>query len=120
MNKGRLHVELYELKDEFKARCAHGDMTGYTRYLIQCFLENRIMILDKEVLEVIDRGDFDEAVNLILPGLSQLREARLRSGQVQKAVRKKAAVRKGKASAGVKSDEQRKAEAFFDKMTKGE
>lgn len=120
MSEGRLHVHLGEdLKQQFKARCAFKDLSNYTRYLIRAFVEDRCMILSKEVLEIIDKGDFQEAVDLLLPGLQQLREERMQAGKKRRAAKKKAASDKGRKKGGVKTPEEIAAQEAYKKYMEG-
>ena len=119
MTVGRLHVHLHELKDEFKAKCSHKDLSNYTRYLIRAFVEERLMILDQGVLDVIDKGDFETAVELLLPGLQKLREERMQSGSKTTAKRKEAKAKKGRRKGGVKSKEERELESMYANLMEG-
>jgi hypothetical protein len=119
MTVGRLHVHLHELKEEFKAKCSHKDLSNYTRYLIRAFVEERLMILEQEVLDVIDKGDFEAAVELLLPGLQKLREERMQSGQKTTKARKESKAKKGRRKGGVKSKEERELESMYSNLMEG-
>ena len=119
MTIGRLHVHLHELKAEFQAKCAHKDLSNYTRHLIRAFVEERLMILDQEVLNVIDKGDFESAVELLLPGLQKLREDRMQAGSKTTAARKDAKAKKGRQKGGVKSKEERELESMYSNLMEG-
>lgn len=119
MTTGRLHVHLHELKEPFKDRCGHGDISDRIRWLVRAYLEESFMILKQEVLDVIDKGDFETAVDLLLPGLQKLREDRMQAGSKTTTKRKAKKAKEGRRKGGVKSKEDREAEAKFKSMMEG-
>ncbi len=115
--EGRLHVHLRELKTALVDRHPeHGEITRVVRETLTAHLERRIMILSDEVLEVIDKGDFNKAVELLLPGLQKLREERLNTSQEAGKTRRKRKEAKGKKKAGVKTQQERQVESLYTKM----
>ncbi|MHA2085775.1 MAG: hypothetical protein ACXABD_18685 [Candidatus Thorarchaeota archaeon] len=117
---GRLHVHLYELKEPFKEKTGgHPHISNVTRYLINAYLEESLMILSKEVLDVIDKGDFNAAVELMLPGLQKLREERLQAGERKKAAKKKSAAARGKKKAGIKTEKEKQADKMLETLMGG-
>jgi hypothetical protein len=117
---GRLHVFLHDLHTEFKERYPYkGQMSKRVRELIQLDLEDGIMILDKEILALIDKGDYDGAVTAMLPGLKKFRETRLAEGQRKMAAKRKKASDKGKKKGGVKTEEESKAAQALEELMKG-
>jgi hypothetical protein len=94
-------------------------MSNVTRFLIDAYLEESLMILSKEVLDVIDKGDFNEAVELLLPGLQKLREDRLQAGETKKAAKRKSAAAKGRKKAGIKSEKEKQADKMLETLMGG-
>ena len=115
---GRLHVHLYELKEPFREKCG-SQMSDITRYLINAYVEESLMILSKEVLDVIDKGNFNDAVELLLPGLQKLREDRLQAGERKTKAKKKSGAEKGKKKAGVKTEEEKSADKMLETLMGG-
>jgi len=118
-DQGRLHVHLQDLKEPFKARCGHGDISGRIRDLVRAYLEERIMILSDEVLAVIDKGDHDAAVELMLPGLQKLREERLQDGQKKTKARKDRKAASGQKKGGVKAEKQKAVDGMYNQLMEG-
>ena len=116
---GRLHVHLRELKPLFKEKCTHGDITAHTRQLIQAFVEDRIMILGDKALAAIDKGDLNEAVDLILPGLQKLREERLQVGQTAKKTKTTNKEAKKRKEAGIETKQEKLAKSMFNQLMGG-
>ena len=119
MTIGRLHVHLFDLKERLLEKHPPGDISNYVRYIIRAYVEDRYMILDQEVLDVIDKGDFEAAVDLLLPGLQKLREERLQAGQKRVAEKRESAAKKGRRKGGVKSKEDKMVESMYSNMMEG-
>jgi len=106
--EGRLHVHLRELKDQLQERHPHyGELASVTRELVSAYVQEKLMILSEEILEVIDKGDFNAAVDLMLPGLQKLREQRLQVSNKATAARTKKKEDSGKKKVGVKTKEEK-------------
>jgi hypothetical protein len=120
MTLGRLHVHLHELKEKLQEKHpVPGDISNYVRYIIRAYVEDRYMILDEKVLEVIDKGDFEAAVDLLLPGLQKLREERLQAGQKSVANRKTSKAKKGRRKGGVESKEDKMVKSLYANLMEG-
>ena len=77
------------------------------------------MILNKDILAAVDKGDYQKAVDLMLPGLQKFRETRLAEGQRKMAAKRKAASDKGKKRGGVKTEEEKVAAAALENLMAG-
>ena len=118
--EGRLHVHLRELKGVLVERHPeHGELTRVVREQLQAYLEKRVMILSDETLELIDKMDFNAAVDKLLPGLQKLREDRLNTSQEAKAARTEGKEAKKRKKAGIKTEEERRAEVLYKQMMEG-
>jgi hypothetical protein len=118
MSLGRLHVHLYDLKERLVEKHPK-DISNYVRYIIRAYVEERYMILDEEVLKVIDKGDFEAAVELMLPGLQRLREERMQAGEKAVSARKTSKAKKGRRKGGVKSKEDKMVESLYSNLMEG-
>jgi hypothetical protein len=120
MTLGRLHVHLHELKEQLKEKHpVPGDLSNYIRFIVRAYVEDRYMILSEEILEVIDKGDFEAAVELMLPGLQKLREERMQEGQKKVAAKKASAAKKGRRKGGVKKKEDKMVESMYSNLMEG-
>jgi hypothetical protein len=118
--EGRLHVHLRELKDQLQERHPHyGELASITRELVSAYVQERLMILSEEILAVIDRGDFNEAVDLMLPGLQKLREQRLQVSNKATATRSKKKEDAGKKKAGIKTKEEKLVKDMYQQLMGG-
>ena len=115
----RLHVFLNELHRPFKDLYpAKGQMSGRIRELVAADLEGAIMILDKTVLELIELGDFEKAVELLLPALHKFREKRLADGQKKLIQKLKKGEDLGKKKGGVETQEAKAAQTLLAELMK--
>lgn len=119
MSEGRLHVHLYELKQQLMDKHpGHGDLSNYLREIIRAYVEERFMILSDEVLEVIDEADFQTAVDLLLPGLQKLREERMQAGEKKTKARKKRKADAGRGK-GKASEKKKATESMYKQLMEG-
>ena len=77
------------------------------------------MILDEKTLEVIDKGDFNKAVDLLLPGLQKLREERMQVGQKAKKTRTTSKETKKRKEAGIQTKQEQMAKTMVEKLMEG-
>lgn len=114
----RINVHLHELKgllEEFYVE-SHGDYSKIIRELVQGYLTGELMFIDPQVHELLDAGEDDKAIELLVQQLQPLRDRRMRIGDAVSKRRSAAKKNKGLKKAGVMTPEEVEAQDFEKKM----